>query len=154
MNRMKAPTVSPALKIATLIAFSCYARPIVLAATPSAMPVPAAGGQLLLPVSFADSAEAGMLRSAYHILATGDHDYRGHRAKAMHAVESAGKLLGMNLAEDLKDKSPQKLSDEKLREAQGLINQVLASAEVKGQSKVVKHLTAAVDQINTALHIR
>ena len=95
-----------------------------------------------------------MLRQAYRTLATGDHDYDGHRVKAMHAVEAAGKLLGMDLAGDLKDRTPQPLSDDKLREAQGLITQVLGSAEVKGQKRVVKHLNPAIDHINTALKIR
>ena len=105
-------------------------------------------------VAFRDSAEADMLRRAYRILATGDHDYRGHRVRAMHAVEEAGKLLGMDLAGDLKDRTPQALSDEKLREAEGLINQVLGAAEVKNQKRVVRHLNEAVKQINTALSVR
>jgi hypothetical protein len=29
-------------------------------------------------VAFKDSAEAGVLRNAYLILAAGDHDYKGH----------------------------------------------------------------------------
>lgn len=105
-------------------------------------------------VAFRDSAEADMLRQAYRTLATGDHDYDGHRIKAMHAVEAAAKLLGMDLSGDLKDRTPQPLSDAKLREAQGLISQVLNSAEVKGQKRVVKHLNLAIGHINTALKIR
>lgn len=105
-------------------------------------------------VAFSDTAEADMLRRAYRILATGDHDYAGHRVKAMHAVERAGKLLGMDLAGDLKDRSPQPLSDDKLREAQGLISQVLGAAEVKHQKRVNKNLNEAVNQINTALSVR
>jgi hypothetical protein len=105
-------------------------------------------------VDFRDSAEAQMLRNAYRTLATGDHDYRGHRVKAMRAVEAAGKLLGLDLAGDLKERTPQPLSDEKLREAQGLLTQVLGSAEVKGQKRVVRHLNAAIQHLNTALSIR
>lgn len=105
-------------------------------------------------VGFRDSAEADQLRRAYRILATGDHDYKGHRVRAMHAVEAAGKLLGLNLSGDLRDRTPQRLSDERLREAQGLIAQVLNSAEVKGQARVVKHLNVANQQINVALSIR
>jgi hypothetical protein len=105
-------------------------------------------------VDFRDSAEAQMLRNAYRTLATGDHDYRGHRVKAMRAVEAAGKLLGLDLAGDLKERTPQPLSDEKLREAQGLLTQVLGSAEVKGQKRVVRHLNTAIQHLNTALSIR
>jgi hypothetical protein len=105
-------------------------------------------------VAFSDSAEAGMLRSAYLILATGDHDYKGHRVKAMHHVENAAKLLGMNLSGDAKDKQPQPLSDAKLREAQGLLQNVLGAAEVKNEKGVTKHITEAINQINIALSIR
>ena len=114
-------------------------------------PAPALSQGGFQVVAFRDSAEADMLRQAYRILATGDHDYNGHRIKAMHAVEAAGKLLDMDLAGDLKDRTPQPLSDDKLREAQGHITQVLGSAEVKDQKRVVKHLNEAVNQINTAL---
>jgi len=105
-------------------------------------------------VAFSDSAEAGMLHRAYRILATGDHDYNGHRVKAMHQIESAAKLLGLDLSGDLKDRQPQALSDAKLREAQGLLQNVLGAAEVKDQKRVTKHITEAIDQINIALSIR
>ena len=106
------------------------------------------------PVAFSDSAEAGMLQNAYDILATGDHDYKGHRAKAMHAVKVAAGLLGMTLKGDDKDRQPQPLSDAKLREAQGLLQNVLGNAEVMNQKRVVKHLTEAINQINIALSIK
>jgi len=105
-------------------------------------------------VAFSDSAEAGMLRSAYLILATGDHDYKGHRVRAMHQIESAAKLLGMNISGDAKDRQPQPLSDAKLREAQGLLQSVLAASDVKSQKRVTKHITEAINHINTALSIR
>ncbi|MGD0251225.1 MAG: hypothetical protein ABSC01_00835 [Verrucomicrobiota bacterium] len=105
-------------------------------------------------VAFSDSAEAGMLRSAYLILATGDHDYKGHRVRAMHQIESAAKLLGMNISGDAKDRQSQPLSDAKLREAQGLLQSVLAASDVKSQKRVTKHITEAINHINTALSIR
>jgi hypothetical protein len=115
---------------------------------------PVAGPNEFTPMAFSDSAEAGMLHRAYHILATGDHDYKGHRAKAMHAVEAAAKLLGLDISGDYKDHEVQVLSDDKLREAQSLIANVIASAAVKDQKRVVKHLSEAVNQINTALNIK
>ena len=106
------------------------------------------------PMAFSDSAEAGMLHRAYRILATGDHDYKGHRVKAMRAVEAAAKLLGLELKGDAKDHEKQALSDDKLREASGLISNVLASAAVKDQKRITRHLNEAVGQINTALSIK
>lgn len=120
----------------------------------SALTAPVAGPNEFTPMAFSDSAEAGMLHRAYHILATGDHDYKGHRAKAMHAVEAAAKLLGLDLKGDAKDHEVQALSDDKMREAQGLISKVLASAAVKDQKRITKHLEEAVSQINTALAIK
>jgi hypothetical protein len=105
-------------------------------------------------VAFSDSAEAGMLQNAYLILATGDHDYNGHRVRAMHQIEAAAKLLGMNLSGDAKDKQSQPLSDAKLREAQGLLQNVLGASEVKNEKRVTKHITEAINQINIALSIR
>ncbi|MGO8838397.1 MAG: hypothetical protein ACLQAH_16870 [Limisphaerales bacterium] len=113
-----------------------------------------AGQNQFQTVAFSDTAEAGMLHRAYVILATGDHDYKGHRVKAIHAVEAAAKLLNLDLSGDAKDKQPQALSDAKLREAQGLLQNVLGAAEVKNQKRVTKHLTEAVNQINVALSIR
>ena len=71
----------------------------------------------------------------------------------MHQVEAAAKLLGLDLSGDLKDREKQVLSDDKLREASGLISDVLASAEVKNQKRVTKHLTDAINQINIALSV-
>ena len=105
-------------------------------------------------VAFSDSAEAGMLQNAYAILSTGDHDYKGHRVGAMRQIEAAAKLLGMNLSGDAKDKQPQPLSDAKLREAQGLLQNVLGASEVKNEKRVTKHVTEAINQINIALSIR
>lgn len=155
MSPMKNKPVST-LKIAVLIAALSGATGL-QATTMQTAPVlsrtPAGEGGFQ-PVAFRDSTEAKLLRDAYRILATGDHDYAGHRVKAMHSVEAAAKLLGMDMAGDLKDRSPQPLSDARLREAQGLISQVLGSADVKGQERVVKHLNEAVRQIDVALHAR
>jgi len=153
---MKTQRLFTTLKIAGVAAALAYSTGAQATTNPS---VPglntAAASQVgVQAVAFRDSAEADMLRRAYRTLATGDHDYNGHRIKAMHAVEAAAKLLGMDLSGDLKDRTPQALSDDKLREAQGLITQVLNSAAVKDQKRVVKHLNVAIAHINTALKIR
>ena len=101
-----------------------------------------------------DFSEARALTSAYLILATGDHDYKGHRVRAMHQIEAAGKLLGMDLAGNAKDRQTQVLSDDKLREARGLLETVLGAAEVKDQPRISKHIAEAIHQIDVALSIR
>ena len=105
-------------------------------------------------VEFRDRAEAKMLRDAYIILASGDHDYNGHRVGAMQQVRSAAELLGLDVSGDARGGKPQLLSDDRLREAKGLIVQVLGAAEVKDQKPVVKRLNEALHQINEALGIK
>jgi hypothetical protein len=126
----------------------------VTSATPQTLSVAAPTTYQLETVVFGDSAEAGMLHRAYRILATGDHDYKGHRAKAMHAVESAAKLLGLDLKGDYKEHEVQVLSDDKLREARGLLQNVLLNAEVKGQPHISKHINKAIEEINAGLEAR
>jgi hypothetical protein len=153
---MNTKYLKTAAKTAVLVtALSCGVN--LRAATPST-PQPLSGSvtsqNQLQTVAFSDTAEAGMLRSAYLILATGDHDYKGHRVRAMHQIEAAAKLLGMNLSGDAKDRQSQPLSDAKLREAQGLLQSVLGASEVKSQKRVTKHITEAINHINIALSIR
>src|ERR1700728_3198325 len=102
---MNPKSFSTPIKAAVLVtALSCGVS-LYAITTPSAQPLAGvdAGQSLFETVAFSDSAEAGMLHRAYHILATGDHDYHGHRAKAMHAVEAAAKLLGVDLKGDYKE---------------------------------------------------
>lgn len=120
-------------------------------AMPQSLTDPATGPHQLQTVAFS---EAGTLTQAYLILATGDHDYKGHRVKAMHQIEAAGKLLGVSLHGDDKDKQKQVLSDDKLREVRGMLETVLGAAEVKSQPRVSKHVNAAIEQIDVALRIR
>jgi hypothetical protein len=153
MNTKHLKTAAKAAVLVTILTCGVSLR----AATPATTQM--LNGSIAVPnqfqtVAFSDSAEAGMLQSAYLILATGDHDYKGHRVRAMHQIEAAAKLLGMNLSGDAKDKQPQSLSDAKLREAQGLLQNVLGASEVKNEKRVTKHVTEAINQINIALSIR
>jgi hypothetical protein len=153
---MNAKYLSTAARVAACITvLACGANlRAATSSTAQTLNVAIAGQNQFQPMAFSDSAEAGMLHRAYRILATGDHDYKGHRAKAMHAVEAAAKLLGLDLSGDAKDREKQVLSDDKMREAQGLISNVMNSAEVKDQKHVTKHLGEAMDQIKAALSVR
>jgi len=153
MNTKHLKTASKTAVFITILAYGVNLRAATPATTQTSSGSAAVQNQFQT-VAFSDSAEAGMLQNAYLILATGDHDYKGHRMKAMHQIEAAAKLLGMNLSGDAKDKQPQSLSDAKLREAQGLLQNVLGAAEVKNEKRVTKHITEAINQINIALSIR
>jgi hypothetical protein len=147
---------SKTIKLMALAAGLAYGVNLHATSFPTAQPLgaPASGPNEFQPMAFSDSAEAGMLHRAYHILATGDHDYKGNRVRAMRSVEAAAKLLGLDLKGDARDHESQVLSDEKLREAQSLISNVLASADVKNQKRVAKHLNEAIHHINVALSIK
>jgi hypothetical protein len=104
-------------------------------------------------IGYGDFSESKSLTRAYLILATGDRDYKGHRKKAMHEVETAAKLLGMDVRSDAVGHKPQALSDDRLREARGLLEKVLGASEVQAQKRISKHVTAAINQINDALTV-
>ncbi|HTR42961.1 MAG TPA: hypothetical protein VMH87_15210 [Pseudomonadales bacterium] len=122
--------------------------------TPQTASVPSAPIGLFQTVGFSDSQEAAKLHQAYRILATGDHDYKGHRAKAMEQVKKAADMLGMDLRGDDKDKEKQVLSDDQLRLARGYLQNVLGASEVKDQKKISDHINAAIHQIDVALSVR
>jgi len=153
---MNANRLSTPLKIGIWVVISACNTSLsaATASTPQTLAGSAAGSGEIQTVAFKDKTEADLLRRAYRILATGDHDYKGHRVKAMRQIESAAGLLGLNLKGDLKDKQPQALSDAKLREARGLLQNVLGSAEVKSENRIAKHVNEAIAQINLALSIR
>ena len=153
MNTNYLKTAAKSAVFATVLSCAVNLR-AATTSTPQMLGSTVAGQNQFQTVAFSNTAEAGMLQNAYLILATGNHDYKGHRVKAMHQIEAAAKLLGVNLSGDAKDRQPQPLSDAKLREAQGLLQNVLGAAEVKNQKRVTKHITEAIDQINTALSIR
>ena len=147
---------SKSIKLLALAAGLAYGVNLHATSFPTAQPLgaPATGPNEFQPMAFSDSAEAGMLHRAYHILATGDHDYKGNRVRAMHSVEAAAKLLGLDLTGDARDHESQVLSDDKLREARGLLETVLGAAEVRGQPRISKHINEAINQIDIALSIR
>src|SRR5581483_5813463 len=71
----------------------------------------------------APASALGLLRSAYATLAVADHDYKGHRVKAMKAIENACKLLGTDISGEGKGKEPQAISDTQLRAALAQVQQ-------------------------------
>jgi hypothetical protein len=90
------------------------------------------------------------LDDAYATLAQADHDYKGHRVKAMKQIELAVQELGGRISGKGKGHEPQGTSDAQLRAAQGLLQQ--ARAGLSG--KALRHVNASIAQINDALAIR
>jgi hypothetical protein len=98
----------------------------------------------------AQTGNLAILDDAYATLAQSDHDYKGHRAKAMKQIESAVKELGGHLSGQGKGHEAQGTADAQLRAAEGLLEQVRPSL----QRKPLKHVNAAIAQINIALSIK
>ena len=57
---------------------------------------------------------AALLTEAYADLDRADHDYKGHRIKAMEQIDRAGKVLKLNLRGDGHGHEKQGVSDEQL----------------------------------------
>jgi hypothetical protein len=125
--------------------------------------------------------EAQSLRQAYLTLASGNHDYNGHRAKAMTAVRSALEILdgvvlkngatqqkaattqgqaAVGKAEAAAKLTPtlhedQASSDKLLQQAAQTLTQVRATMVTnKQRPKVLGYVDTALSEISTALKIR
>ncbi len=94
------------------------------------------------------------LQQAYQILSTANHDYKGHRIKAMKAIHAAAKLMGTKLKGDGKNKEPQQLSDEQLRGVQKMLQGMRATVHGPSQAKVIQHVDQAIHHLGVALTIK
>jgi hypothetical protein len=124
--------------------------------------------------------EAAMLRKVFIMLAAANHDYNGHRVKAMHAAKAAFKILdgsimkhgtapqkaatvkenaAITTAEEAAKKTPmlherQPASDAQLRNAAGVLAELRPTLATHQQKDVLKHVDVAIKEIKTALTIR
>jgi hypothetical protein len=90
---------------------------------------------------------------AFHLLKKADHDYDGHRVKAMEAVEAAGRDLGLELGGDLPDRERQWKSDDQLIEARRLLREARDKLEARDRDRVAAHVEKAIKEINAALAV-
>ncbi len=121
--------------------------------------------------------EVSVLKNAYILMAMGDHDYDGHRVKAMHQVEEAIKKLDHSIMKDGskgqkvvatddeikaaraefharqqgKVHEGQEMSDLQMREAGQLLAKVHESLTAKKHAKVKEHVNKAVKEVEVAL---
>jgi hypothetical protein len=94
------------------------------------------------------------LTQAYSTLASADHDYQGHRIKAMHAIKKAARLMGQKVGGDGKVKEQQNLSDNQLRGVQTMLQKVRSSVGGRNSQHVLEHLNSAIHEVNIALSIK
>ena len=103
----------------------------------------------------ANPADVQAVTQAYRLLSQADHDYQGHRIKAMHHLHQAGRALGVSLKGDGKNKEQQATSDGQLQQAQTML-QEMSSNNAGGARhlRAMKHVGSALTEIQTALTIK
>jgi hypothetical protein len=94
------------------------------------------------------------LTQAYSTLASADHDYKGHRAKAMQAIKKAARLMGQKIGGDGKVKEQQTLSDDQLKGVQASLQKVRGTVGGHNSQRVVEHINTAIHELTTALSIK
>lgn len=106
------------------------------------------------PGTAGNGAILNLLTSAYETLAMADHDYKGHRVRAMKAIKLACTELGTDISGNGKGHEKQPISDEQLAAAEQAVQKACAIAASQNLKKVVRHLTKAVEELNEALAVR
>jgi hypothetical protein len=91
-----------------------------------------------------------LLNQAYALLSTADHDYKGHRVRAMRCIKAAARELGVTLSGGGKGGENQGTSDSQLRSAQSLLQQAVTGLAGKPR----RHVAEAITQLNIALTIK
>jgi hypothetical protein len=91
---------------------------------------------------------------AYHLLKKADHDYAGHRVKAMDAIQAAARDLGLEVGGDLPEKERQWKSDDQLIEARRLLRDAKEKLEARDRDRVADHVDTAIKEIDAALNAK
>jgi hypothetical protein len=97
-----------------------------------------------------EEAKKHKLRHAYWLLEQADKDYHGHRLVAMKEIRKAGELIGMDLHGDGYGGQKQKWSDARLREAKGLLEDIVDRTGKREHA----HIRVAIRELDRALEIR
>jgi hypothetical protein len=116
----------------------------------------AAGAGVVGNRTGANPADVQAITQAYKLLAQADHDYQGHRIKAMKHLHQAGKVLGINLKGEGKTSNEgQGTSDTQLKQAQTMLHQMTSnSVSGKRHQRALQHVNNALTELNTALSIK
>jgi hypothetical protein len=98
--------------------------------------------------------EVGALEDIYETLSFANHNYQGHRIKAMNAISRVVKALGASIQGDGRGHEQQIVSDQQLHYAQFLLHQVCQSFTQNDPKAILADLTTADNELTTALTIR
>jgi hypothetical protein len=95
--------------------------------------------------------EVANLRQAYVFLEAGNHDYKGHRVRALRAVGAACIVLGFNAKGDGRNREVQSFSNNLLASARDRLALVEPHAQASHQEQVVGLIHQAMQEIDQAL---
>jgi hypothetical protein len=88
---------------------------------------------------------------AYVLLKHANHNYEGHRARALEHVEAAGKALDLNLEGDVNNHERQWKSDQMLAEARHLLFHAREKFERHDRDRAATHVDRAIEEIDRAI---
>jgi len=120
------------------------------AASANSWPAARSSAHTNSPAATGSSTATGMLSQAYAALSGADHDYQGHRIRAMRQIAAAARELGINLQGDGQAQEQQAASDQQLRTAQSLLQQAVTGLPERAK----RHVERAIEQLSVALSIK
>jgi hypothetical protein len=88
---------------------------------------------------------------AYVLLKHANHDYNGHRTRALEQVEAAAKALDLKLEGDTSDRERKWQSDEMLAEARHLLYHARDSFERHDRDRAANRVDRAISEIDAAI---
>jgi hypothetical protein len=94
------------------------------------------------------------LAHAFYLMKRANHDYAGHKAKAMGEVELAAKALDLNLGGDVPEKEQQWKSDDQLKEGRRLLVEARDKLEARDRERVAMRVETAIKEVDEALKVK
>jgi hypothetical protein len=99
---------------------------------------------------YAESARDEIIH-AFVLLKHANHDYNGHRTKAIEHVQAAGRALNLKLEGGASERERKWESDQSLAEARNLLFHARSAFEAHDRELAVKHVDRAIEEIDSGL---
>lgn len=88
---------------------------------------------------------------AYVLLKHANHNYEGHRARALEHLQAAGKALNLTLEGDADNRERQWKSDQMMAEARHLLYHARGAFERHDRDIAAAHVDKAIEEIDRAI---
>jgi hypothetical protein len=100
--------------------------------------------------AYAESAREEIVH-AFILLKHANHDYGGHRAKAIEHVQAAGRAMNLKLEGGPSERERKWESDQSLAEARTLLVHARGAFEADDRELAAKHVDRAIEEIDGGL---